>query len=381
MDRRLRLRSAVIAFWNAKSVRNKREELLEFIERYRVDVVLISETWLDSVDELKLPNFETYRSDRPTWGGGVAILCKRWIDHMPTPTPVLTTLEATSIVVNFEQGPVKIVSAYQTCTKSLVVADFVRVLDSNIPVIVAGDLNAKHPSWNSTKVNKRGRELFAYVEASNVLALGPKDHTHFPTNGDQSDVLDIALTKDIVHDAEVWTLAEMSSDHNPVILSLNGDEATRDLLSHSVTSWTDFALKVGSSIPDLPELSSCEQLEASADRFRDVICEAVASATQTRTTSVRETLRLPVELRDLIAEKNLVRSQWQRYRDPADKALLNSLQHKVRDALRQHRSDMWARKCTKFPVVTTRSGRRCTLFPTAPPVGRSLSSDRTPPLL
>lgn len=64
------------ALWNPQFFGSKQEELLEFAERYKADVILVSETGLKNADIFNLPNFRSNCSDRPKHGGGVTILCR-----------------------------------------------------------------------------------------------------------------------------------------------------------------------------------------------------------------------------------------------------------------------------------------------------------------
>lgn len=83
--------------------------------------------------------------------------------------------------------------------------DYRRVFVSNIPVIISGDLNAKHTDWNSTKINEFGEILYRYVEQRNAIALRPVEHTFFRESQTQrsSDVLDIAMLKNIGHSSDI----------------------------------------------------------------------------------------------------------------------------------------------------------------------------------
>lgn len=79
MGVKLRLKSIAFTFWNACSLINIQIELLELIERHRLDVLLISETLFAPAKEAKLPNFNVFRANGENYrfGGGVAIFYKR----------------------------------------------------------------------------------------------------------------------------------------------------------------------------------------------------------------------------------------------------------------------------------------------------------------
>lgn len=71
---------------------------------------------------------------------------------MPTTTPLLWRLKATSIEVNLAKETIKFVSAYQSPLAPMCATVYSLVFDSNNPVIIAGGLNAKHTEWNYNTV-------------------------------------------------------------------------------------------------------------------------------------------------------------------------------------------------------------------------------------
>ncbi|GFY39453.1 putative RNA-directed DNA polymerase from transposon BS [Trichonephila inaurata madagascariensis] len=90
----------------------------DFIDKHRPDIFLIQETHLGPGDSLQIPNFTTYRNDRPhapncSPRGGTAILLKSSLPHHHTPTPPMGTLEATSVTLTPPGGtPLLISSIY-----------------------------------------------------------------------------------------------------------------------------------------------------------------------------------------------------------------------------------------------------------------------------
>jgi len=74
-----------VLYLNARSVRIQINELVAQIEIGRYDVVGITETWLQGVQdwELNIQGFTSYRKDRQVGrGGGVALLVRNEIKSM-----------------------------------------------------------------------------------------------------------------------------------------------------------------------------------------------------------------------------------------------------------------------------------------------------------
>jgi hypothetical protein len=119
-------------------------ELDNFLGKHGVDICLLTETHVRSGQVFRLANYVCHRIDRPTEGGGTAILVRRGIGHYAIPAPGLTQLEATAIQVMLATEPVTILAAYLSPSRPLIEADLSACLSEGLPVLMAGDLNAKH---------------------------------------------------------------------------------------------------------------------------------------------------------------------------------------------------------------------------------------------
>ena len=64
-----------------------------------------------------------------------------------------------------------------------------------LPVLMFGDLNAKHVDWNSRLTTRRGKRLHDYANGNSCLIFGSDTPTTNPYNPSATpDVLDIAVT-------------------------------------------------------------------------------------------------------------------------------------------------------------------------------------------
>lgn len=152
--------SLAICIWNADGLSRKKDELEIFAKDNGLDVILVSETHLTSKPDPKLFGYELYRCDRPNshWGG-VAIYIKSNISHHLTGTPTLTTIEACSVQVDTKNGPLCLSALYKRPSMRLDPADVTALLNRRGQVILGGDLNCKHRSWNSKNQNRDGKTL------------------------------------------------------------------------------------------------------------------------------------------------------------------------------------------------------------------------------
>jgi endonuclease/exonuclease/phosphatase family metal-dependent hydrolase len=152
-------------------------------------------------------------------GGGGAILVRRSKDHHSVPVPGLSHLEATDIQVTMAGKPMKILAAYLSPSRPLIGADLTVCFGGRLPVLMAGDLNAKHVDWNSQLSTRRGKLLRDYANENSCLISGPHTPTTNPYNPSAThDVLDIVITQNLSSSVYLTLCSVLSSDHLPVLI-------------------------------------------------------------------------------------------------------------------------------------------------------------------
>jgi hypothetical protein len=111
----------------------------------------------------------------------------------------LQHLEAIAIHLVLATRPVKLVSAYLAPTRPLIESDLTECLSGGIPVLMAGDLNAKHKDSNTTLITARCSLLRGCADRNSCLTYGPNSPATAPyTHNATPDVLDIVVFKGFV---------------------------------------------------------------------------------------------------------------------------------------------------------------------------------------
>jgi hypothetical protein len=75
-------------------------------------------------------------------------------------------------------------------------ADITELLSFRRKSILTGDLNAKHPFWNSRVSNPSGEKLLELLDMNEFEISAPQCPTHYSHAGN-GDVLDIVVHKNI----------------------------------------------------------------------------------------------------------------------------------------------------------------------------------------
>jgi len=242
-----------LACWNADGVRGRKFELEHFLSQHGVDICLLSETFLNPGQAFRLANYVCHRRDRPTTGCGTAILVRRGIVHHSVPVPGLTHLEATAIQVTLAGKSVLNLAAFLSPSRPLIVADLTACFGGGLPVLMAGDLNAKHVDWKSRLNTRRRKLLRDYADGNSCLIFGPDFPTTNPFNPlVNTDVLNIVITKNLSFPVHLISCSALSSDHLQVIIDTSCRSSFHNLPDRPDfrrTDWASFQTQLEELIP------------------------------------------------------------------------------------------------------------------------------------
>jgi len=125
-------------------VRGRKLELEHFLNQQRVDICLLSGTFLNPGQAFRPANYVYHRTDGLTAGGGTVILFRRGIVHYSVPFAGLTHLQARAIPDILAGKPVKILAVYLSPSHPLFGADLTVCFGGVLPVLLYGDLKVKH---------------------------------------------------------------------------------------------------------------------------------------------------------------------------------------------------------------------------------------------
>ena len=108
----------------------------------------------------------------------------------------------------------KILAVYLSPSRPLIGADLDVCFGGGLPVLMAGDLNAKHVDWNS-RLSTRGKLLRDYADSKSCLIFGPDSPTTNPYKPSATpDVLDIVITRDLHSPIDLTSCSALSSTRN-----------------------------------------------------------------------------------------------------------------------------------------------------------------------
>ncbi|GFU07189.1 RNA-directed DNA polymerase from mobile element jockey [Trichonephila clavipes] len=197
---------------------------------------------------------------------------------------------------------------------SINVTELDAILTHNNRTFLFGDFNAKHSSWNPGRSNANGNILSNWAVASAIDIIAPDTPTHFNHNA-PSTIIDIGFAANFSH-SNVFTVNELSSDHNPVIFDFVTNCQLPPLLQTlKTTNWIKFQEILHYNMPGNPTIDNLDQ---AVQNFSNMISDAINTSTSTRISKTSH-LRLPINIRELIKTKNRFRKLWNNTRYPSIK--------------------------------------------------------------
>ena len=227
-------------------------ELSLFLEAGQIDIACLNETWWEKDVVGNIPGYTVNKNNRPTKGGGVAILVKNTFSSKTIEMSTLNDVEYISCSVNISPTTsILVYSCYIRPPSDAVMPRFTeRVLakhaDSNQPIVIGADLNA-HGFWSPAPNNKAGSILeedmneHSWIECCSTVRQGdvPLDDEEDVLNTDErqqnnhrkiitlpvhSSRPDVILGKNVTfsnsHSAPISTIG----DHYPLITDILLDD-------------------------------------------------------------------------------------------------------------------------------------------------------------
>jgi hypothetical protein len=163
----------------------------------------------------------------------------------------------------------------------------------------------------------------------------PSDRNKLP------DLLDFCVIKGIPHDfAFSKSCFELSSDHSPVLISLNLralHQESQPTLCNRKTNWDYFRHLITMNLTLHVPLKTEAQIEDAVKHFTDLIQWAGWTATP-ETTCTTSSSDCPIFIKQKLAEKRRLRKEWHLHRTPPSKKLFNRATQELKQLLHYHRN-------------------------------------------
>ena len=232
--------SIKIVQWNARSIVSNKHSFSNFLLSEKVDIALISETWLMPNLKLNFPGYNIIRKDRPTGKGGVAIIiASAFIFHelKINKNPNEPELCGAKVLINNKWY--FFLSIYRPPTISISSTEWINIFSSHSNLIIGGDFNAHHGLWGSDFSNKEGAKLANAIDSTNLIVLNNGLSTRLVSPNVRKSCVDVTLASPNLSPLLDWNLSQdtLGSDHFPIIMQLQVDSADEAHIIYPSQKW------------------------------------------------------------------------------------------------------------------------------------------------
>lgn len=344
MNTGIKLKNLKLASWNAQGLSNKIQELEHFISSNKVDLILIQETKLNNNPPPKIKNYKYINKPNGPHRGLIIYHKKHLYVQEILYNP--TTIDLLGIKIN----NIHIFNIHANQKPIINTSELTLPLNSNKHVIIAGDFNATHPSWNCSRPNQNGRIIHNFIthQNHNFMLYHPNSDTHIPANGNSPSTIDFVITSN-THISQIETVNTLDSDHLPVIIKINlqiPQEITNNKIQTNI-NWKSFKEHINRDITITPNIQDKNAINNAIKNLTNTTKNALKKSTK-HFTIKNNKLNLPDEIINQINERNKLRKNYQRTRNPNTHKAMKELSKTINLKIKNFKTNQWIKKLNKI---------------------------------
>ena len=216
--------------------------------------------------------------------------------------------QVSAIMVVLQSQEIVIGTEYRSPCKHFVNADLDALigLSKSNKIIFGGDLNAKQQDWNYKLITWSSRLLSRHADRNQYTVSAPDSLTYYPNRQNANpDLLDIFLHHQELHVEDLGILGELTSDHDPVLLTVNSSSpgGMGRSTCHDLVRWYVFRQHLKPikflSDPFLPT----DELETGIEAFTNTLRSEKITGQAHRS---RESIKYFLDLSVIVSQKPLI---------------------------------------------------------------------------
>jgi endonuclease/exonuclease/phosphatase family metal-dependent hydrolase len=348
---------------NVNSVVNLRRRyyLNEILKDMKPDIVLLCETHLKNKHKLSFENYKMVRKDRATdLKGGCAILIKEVIRYKMINITHLENMECCAIEIEDKNSKESLVMAsiYNRSGAVDIKNDLNKIVNQigHKKLVIGGDFNAKHRSWNDVHQTKSGQALRDWLDNEGLSLNINHLPTALPTRGDSylNHIL-ASAELNVIYNRRHHLLLESFptfSDHDGIILEIGDREVTAEMIrkikDFKNTNIPEFQRKIKEEIDGINlecnrNLTNEEIVEA-LDKLNSIIINTIEDTVPTIQLKEHGLINLDELTLKLIKLKKTLRRRLHRTRDLLLKPIIRNLDTLIQQQISDTYNKYWEKK-------------------------------------
>lgn len=135
--------------------------------------------------------------------------------------------------------------------------------------------------------------------------------THYPYSGNTPTTIDIAINKNVSFVSRVTALQELTSDHNPIIITLssqNKSNINKIQYAYKNVDWDEFNLSLNEKVKINNKIENTLSIDTEVQKLTNNIQNQIIQSIPTKTFS-HDHDKLPQYILDMISSRNKIRKK------------------------------------------------------------------------
>ena len=241
-----------IVQWNLTSYSPQFEELKNLIQENSPSCLCLQETRHNTktlhppsgyniiLSPPKIPNNQN--PSTPVNNRGVALLVSKTVHYRTLNINVPDSIEA--VAAQVYDGKYFTVCSIYISPSIAITQQELHDLVSQLPrpLLMLGDMNAKHSSWGEGENNIRGRIFERLISETDLCLLNDTENTHYSSQNNSYSLIDLSLSSaDSFPDFTCHVLPDLhGSDHYPILVEKNSPPELGEPLNRFKTEKADW---------------------------------------------------------------------------------------------------------------------------------------------
>lgn len=334
-------------YFNVNGLNNpaKKAEIKDYVAKTFFSMYCFAETRFTKKSKFNVKNYvgSTAPENELTTNRGLHSIysCTQQITEFPVPK---VGFEAQAFLCEVKNTSVLVVVVYISPSLSLQSSDLDKIFSLRENVLVIGDFNAQHVTWNCLENNSRGNMLFRYCYERDYTVIAPNEFTRYDFGGrNKPSVIDFAITNNSKLDVRADVVHDFSSDHLPIVITVGETLLRRNSppgWNFKKANWKLFRHSVDSLL-DIRDLQNVDEIEDSVKLLTQAVQEA-ADKSIPKSKGTRESPLLTPELCDLKTKRNRYRREWQRTGCQSSRLLYCKADREFKQKVLILKSEIWS---------------------------------------
>ena len=266
------INDTILLQWNCQGMRNKKDELLHYINEYKLDIIALQETMFFGDYQVRLPGYNIEKRDghfNRSAHGGVCLYIHQDIPYHRI--QLNTTIQA--VAIRIQLSTVLTICNIYSSRQHQLTSEQLNDLYSQLPqpAILLGDFNAYNPLWGSAAIDSRGRAMETFMNNNNLNILNDGRPTRI---GYQSETcIDLTICSPVLEPELQWNVMESPgpSDHCPIIVTVTGAENPEEPTTFRSTRRADWlTFQTSDAWENLPNIANMANYQIKDDLYERI---------------------------------------------------------------------------------------------------------------